>query len=152
MRVSFLVARLAQVVHLKRYYNPEIRNVGRLKMKLLTKYGIWFTSQQCSETRVSRSGWFVRSHTADGLEEFRAQLAAFWNERDLISPNDQWKISARRVTSSSLSKIETTALWIDCGIPYIDAMANACRTLAPYVTSDCPLLWNTTFVSDKNYH
>ena len=107
------------VAHLKRAHYPEIGQAGRITMKLLKRHDMWFKAQQCAETRVARLGWFVRSHTNDGINNFRAQLCAFWKERNLILPEDQWQISARRfiITCPGKKKIETTALWVDSGIP-----------------------------------
>jgi len=49
-------------------------------------------------------------------------------------------------------KIETTALWIDCGITFIKTMENACHMVTVEVVTKYPLLWNTSFVSDTNFH
>ena len=103
---------------------------------------------------MARSGWFVRSHITDGIDNVRAQLCAFWKERNLIFPDSQSMANICTAVYCYISiekKIETTVLWIDCGIPYIDATADVCRMISPEVAADYSLLWNSSFVLDKNY-
>ena len=66
------------------------------------------------------------------------------------------RISGKSPLGSSLQrhprkKIETTALWIDVGLKYINQMTEACRKISPAVTTEYPLLWNLMFVAERNF-
>ena len=86
------------VVHLKRAYYPEIRQVGRASMRLLQKFGIWFKAQQCSETRVAKIGWLLMSHPTDGVDNVKAQLQECWREKLSYFPRNSGRWYAGDLT------------------------------------------------------
>ena len=140
------------IAHLKRAYYPEIGDAGRLTMKLLKQYQVWYKIQQCAETRVAKIGWFLFSHPTDGLDNVRSQLRGLWKEKGIVFDDEQWQLSARRFSvASGGKKIETTALWIDCGISLIKQMSGACRMLTEESAKNFPLLWNLVFIADRDF-
>ena len=78
------------IAHLKRAYYPEIGAAGRTTMNLLQRHKVWYKTQQCAETRVATLGWFLFSHPTDGIDNFREQLRAFWEERGISFDGNQW--------------------------------------------------------------
>lgn len=48
-------------------------------------------------------------------------------------------------------KITTTALWIDGGLTIIKQLSNACRLVTEEAVENYPLLWNTVFITDRDF-
>ena len=91
--------------------------------------------------------WFLLSHPTEGLDQFKAQLHAFWLSNGIDIPINLWQVASRRFKvlnprGKGKEHVETTAMWIDCGLPIINRLRDACRLVVASKASESeyPLL------------
>ena len=147
-----------KITELKKTNQTKHAHAKRALLGLIKRNKIWIGSQQCAETRVVKIGWFLLSHPTDGLDQFKAQLHAFWLSNGIDIPINLWQVASRRFKvlnprGKGKEHVETTAMWIDCGLPIINRFRDACRLVVASKASESeyPLLWNCTFISERDY-
>jgi hypothetical protein len=83
--------------NLKARHSPVNSLVKKSFFKFLQTNGFYFRSQQVSSTKVFKQGWLFGSHPADGIDNVREHITAYFNKHSIAFNHDKWQVSSRQL-------------------------------------------------------